>query len=482
MVEVKLPISQNFALPDTDVYVVCVPCELEKRKKTPCCYKTLEVSCGHKDRTFKLRLFADPPTRDGAYVIQVIPDTNSSDQIVAKLTANASCASGSGMPYLSFDGPPPPGGGSGSVDNRNKSIQFLAYPPGSLSKVDSLRVALLAFFGNANNQFNNYTLCVRSCDGLYDPFVVLIESFLKKKLNGTFEFGLGLDKKKNSSYKLKKDVKFETSGSMKYTIGEYSRTIEVKYGKKTDGKSAVPSVFSCLENFLGYVYNALAVFDKIEVTPPKVSFQAEIENKEHPSKYSIYYDGTISLKMEPLIGMSFTIDILEYLLKCGGPVGIALGTVKKKLESGVGDGTVKGKIAIEFKAGAEIKGGVEWQSKGQTLSSSGKIEAEIPLTLSGIISAKGKVLMISMTAYASVGAKSAVGCRYIPFSGETTPSVSFQLYCSGLKVYFEGYWEFGEETTGYDESVKDKTEYTQVIAEEWVWPKNAQKTGLVEAL
>lgn len=475
----NLPVSSSYGLPDQSLGFSCIPCEINKRKKTPCCPKYLEVSCGHSDRSFKLNLFGSAPTRDGSYVIQVIPDSDAGDSMVCN-TSYGGCKKekSSGKPYLIYSGPNAP------VSSGPQSVKFCVYSPNPLGKSASFLDAIDLFFDNTGKTCNTYRVSMFSCDGYLDPYFAIIESFPKKKISGKLDLSVSFNRKEKKKYKLEKYVDFEISGSLNISIGNASFSLVARQATKKNSKSKYPDLFKGIEKFLGFVYSKLSFFEKIEVTPPKISFECSLVNSEKNDKYNIYNSGEVQLAFDPLLGFDFKIDILDYLLKFGGPVGTALSLIKKQLSKGVGGDktSVEGDIKVELSAKAEIKGTIGWSFSDGSTDTNGEINTPITFSLAVSAYAKGKFLNMYAGAFASGTAKSTIGCRYKPIADQTKPNVTHQLYWSGLEVCFESYVELGEEISRDDESIKNTKTFTHVIAEGFSWPEQEKTSLLTNAI
>ena len=116
------------------------------------------------------------------------------------------------------------------------------------------------------------------------------------------------------------------------------------------------------------------------------------------------------------MGVKGTVDILDWLLKAGGPVGLTLSKIKAIAAEGVGkEGVLSAKavIAIEMSVGAQIGTSIEAKKnlREPNPTVSGEVIGEIPFTLEGIASAEGDAFWVHFNLGVICGGTFSVGSK-----------------------------------------------------------------------
>lgn len=433
-----------------------LPCGKPVEDK-PCCVKSLSVKCGHGKRGFVL---TPPKTKTNTkyeQVIQLLADQSNKSEVkghnpikTGKLLSMEQAEhadhdkvviSFNAGPCVQGKGPMRPAvvlGDRRSPQSITLDVDGPRPPRGPIYLTDFLQL----FLGNnPAKTAKTYAGSVDCCKGGQE-FGFRVEVFPYRKWAGKISIGheLGTDTqevdymdygfnppraRKAKLYSVDDRGTFKITGSIEVQFGGRVSKVELPtFEKSRTAKSGPERVaFAGTKRFFERVLprlHTLCSSPMVTIKPiwPNLSLSGETETVEVKGAYDVGYEGKVAFKAEPLIGLSGSTDLLNWLIvggasALGAPTaGLQLAKLKKKAEEGFGGGRIGGKIVckIEFTASGQVGGGLEWQYKlGGKNAVEGALTADLDFELKGEVSIEVRVLIVSYQAGASISGKTGVG-------------------------------------------------------------------------
>lgn len=415
-------------------------CRMRVENK-PCCVTGLTMKCGHGKRGFVLT----PPTTKipgrKDQVIQLLADHSNQDSLTLTLKGGP-CKRGKAplLPAIAL-------AGNQIAGSRTLKLNAPTLPPMTKMRLDDFMN--LCVMNNRAKNVSSYGGNVRCCQGGQE-FNFLVEVFAYRKWAGSFsitqELGVATEIVNYNDYRTDpptprraKLYSVDDAGTIKFTgnievtFGAKSYKVELPTFEKGRTAGRQSSVFNSTKRFVERVMprlRNLCASPLVTIKPlwPNIALSGEMDMAEVEGKYNVGYQGKVSFKADPLIGLSGTFDLLGWLLMIGGaacgvplPVLNKLAELREMAEGGVGNRYVGGKAVarIDCTASGKIGGGLEWAySSAGKHSGKGSIGGDLDFEVKGEVSIEVRVLVVSYTAGISVTAKTGVAGEISATVGE----------------------------------------------------------------
>ncbi|MEY4575388.1 MAG: hypothetical protein RL701_91 [Pseudomonadota bacterium] len=453
-----------------------VPVKSNAEDPVFCVFEKLVLRCGHESRKYKLNAFELPGT-----TIQVL-----ANKVPEKM-------------YISFSGMcgvehTSPGCAKPHViDEEGKEVAVSADYMVELPLPNSpTRFAgdwwrlIRNLLQPGSMKSDMYTVYGTTCNGTGTDAVpageyALIEVFPNAGWSGEVEFGYKYDKVKVSKDKtafteLQGQGSFSIKGKITASIGRTDLSFEASAegdAAKKDSDVLSRQLFKHTQDWLsrlGKIFASLENFydTKLDIRWPALKIGGGISLTEVEGKRLVVPEGSFYFDASPLLGLQFSLDILEWLISWGsklaGPGGMAFGefllAAKKKAAKGIevakGGATVasgSATISIVLTVGGDISGGLGWKvQQGKVTVDGGKarIEAGVDWKLEAVAKIEATVFIVRAAAGASLSALSADGSGPARISGKLQPSdgpgfgVKGLIEFTGMAIYYAYFSELGK--------------------------------------
>lgn len=364
-----------------------------------------------------------------------------------------------------------------------------------------------------------FTVWGTTCNGTRNAIYhsgefALVEVFPNASWKGGFELGYKYEKKKGDEKNpgaalkaLEEQGKWELKGSVEATCGD--STFKQEWSADGDGAKNDSNILSkglfkgarSFINFLAKILRSISDFyaTDLDIRWPCIKLSAEVALVEVEGKPLVEREGKLAIEFDKLLGLQFTIDILEWLMVVGGalvagPAGTRfmkyLVDVKKKAEEGTyqhltrqrpneqAERRYNGMKIQEDKipAGGKLKFGIDFTMGGDIYGSLGckvspssgisldgeknRVGAGIDAQLEAFIKIEAKVWIIKSAAGVSMTVQGADGKSPSRVSGElmltatskkvgknTRSEIGWggELAYNGLAIYYAYYAEIALE-------------------------------------
>lgn len=483
-----------------------------------CLVEELKIKCGHSERKIELTvdLLKHSVLGHGAHLVQVIAGSTKADQLTISLKGKCHQGNPATSPEsqkASENERPNDKGYCPTVLITGKDLHVdqpspvkvdvysLRTEPCNEDFIDFIKKIMIP-----NSYPEVYSVSARTCS--FNPSSqVTIHAFPQTSWSGKVAVGYSYNTYKDSGF-------VQNQGYKKLKVqGEWgiSGEIEVKYDnrtwtlggeKKKEGghqkdSSLSRQLFKGAQGFLDRVTPMLGDLKSedasIKIDWPKLELGGELKNKESTKNFTVGLEGSVKVGFSPLIGATFKIDILNWLIKKVGDraaLGSVLLKIKKQAEKGWGKegvATFKAVIAIEFSIGAKIEGSLEWKVVGEDSqwTPAGELKGTIPIEIKGTLEVEGSFWILKAGGGAKIGAKTEVGASLAAEKTDEGPAVKGQLFFSGLTIYYAAYYELGASSTSSSKakskgSLKDEFSDKYVVAEPAKWPSEKKAAPLVK--
>lgn len=206
--------------------------------------------------------------------------------------------------------------------------------------------------------FTSYSLVANGCDSNLSTFIQSYDSF-----SWTGQFAVIYDKdKKTDNWRIENNLSGEIAGN--------SWKVENKnhiFTKMMNGLNNVIQGVATLEAESGNTSDTEQEKSFLDfLVPPKLKIGGNITLNEKINSPEVVYDGNLKLDFDPLIGLNFKFDVVDYLIMYFMPgVGAAVSKARNKIAAGIGtDGTeAKAALILELSAEATLSAYLAWEFK-----------------------------------------------------------------------------------------------------------------------
>jgi len=398
---------------------------------TPECHRTaFSISCGHSKRGYEFDVLnpqADNPKMRFAVV--------GKDSITVK--QQGSCANGSSIcPSINVTGP------DISVTKKASNFKFSVNAPSSSGRKVANLKDFIGSISNGYDSYQSYQLKAQGCSSgqpsaevhAYDPY----------QWDGRLTLGY---------------VKqWEVTSSLKGKMGASEWSLETASANNSFSNflNQLNSIIQQVKSLVGQAENGhgYEIF-KSGFSAPKLSIGGGLKLAEREASPDVGLQGNLDLKFEPLIGFSFSCDVITAVIKRVFPGKLAdpILEARKATKEGVklGNGKVKASanVEIELSMDGRVDSLLGWEFKpdGRCLPTQGadasKVEAGIGISLKAVTDAKVEVFIISVQIGSEIKAEGAEGAQGVGllFSAYATeinnqPSMAGKAVFSGMKLVY----------------------------------------------
>lgn len=351
----------------------------------------------------------------------------------------------------------------------------------------------------------------------HDSYFQLVHEFEQE---GIFEFGGKLKAALGAT-----DLSFELAVTSPGADRAKNRLTRGMFGMATSILNKMVFMLKWIEDFYS---------TKLDVKWPSIKVGGKLELVEVPDSGKVVTEGSWFVGLDPLIGASFTIDILDWLIRAAGafsggfigPAGAVFAEylIKIKQKAAKGNRYAMVDIGIRLTVGGDVGGSLGYkvsQGKWETDGAKAKAEAGVEFKLEGVAKGESRICIIQSACFkaatgASVAMQSADGKSPSRISGTIKPivranreqfySVDGSFVFNGLAVYYSLYAEMGVdgEEASWAEKADDrvkgkkttakpkggahqqllgkKDEKLCAILEPWEWPMQGLGNAASQAL
>lgn len=440
-----------------------------------CNIDDITISCSHSERSYKLNINKDKPTKDGKYVYQVLAATNSPDKI--KVTFSGGCGFGNAgknsqstkadkknrpnaeknCPYVSITGP-------NCNVQQPSPVDVEVVGPNVIQPSESISDFLKKILVPESNRPQSYNLEGKLCSTTPGHKAV-IEAYTPVNWSGKVGVKYFHDAHKDSNFNqnqgfkyLKVDSLWELYGGISVSYDRFKWEIGGKGGGKAgrkDSSAASNMLFEGAQKFLNKVTPLLGNLEsnlgKVTINWPSLELSGKYELKEDPYSYKVLPDNEVKFGFNPLIGAKVETDILNWVLALVGTTGSPalskfLLTAKEKAEKGLGgkDFGGKGVFSIMLGIKGDILGNLTWNKYGDAnWNVAGALEGNIEIFVAGKVHVEARVFFVKVGGGATFDAKTGVGGKIEATSNTDCPAIYGQLLFSGLVIEWALYYEIG---------------------------------------
>jgi uncharacterized Zn-binding protein involved in type VI secretion len=410
------------------------PGQEQRRRVIACDLNTLALTCGHGDRAYTLQAGKVDEKGQRLDTLEVVCGPEGDRLEVVTELQKPYCPRHVETPIIVSKGTV-----EGLTPGPTKaSAKFKAEP--ALSLREQLTRDPFALLWPHSVETNVYNVLAPTC-GLTRAAKVVVYPDLH------WEIGLGIALGRDS-----KKRRWSTEGSAK---------IKVKYGAFSLDYSQ--KITQYVKTALSAAKTAAAIIDKtshaldrwtgskLEPQLPNLEISGEWGWREVAKSWRAGYELKVSAAFDPLIGLSFELDIIAAILAA---VGSPLAAKLKKLSD-----DLVGEIGVYLMADGTIGGELSARRVlGQTKPvCTGKVEGKIEISLEGRIKAEKKWLFFSVSVDVRAGGRSGITAELRPVADRTGFGVAGSVKLDEGVLYFHGAASAGFELFN-DESRKGSEE------------------------
>lgn len=339
----------------------------------------------------------------------------------------------------------------GSVILDGKTAKVYAAPPSF--KNDDFTTFMEKYL-IPNSHPKRYQLKGQSCDSGGRP-VIDIECFSPTKWEGELNLGYFHEEYKNTYKRIKKQGYWGLEGGLIIELGDKKFSIGSPTGlSKVDRNSKLTEqVFSGVQKFLNkttpFLSEIKSDYASIKVLWPKLKLKGSLSNVEVANSPNVDLKGGFGVYMDPLIGATFTVDILNIIIAAAGSAAGSpafaklLIKIKKEAAKGIGEGDISAKANIEllFTISGIINGELSWDfDPPEKNTIKGGLEGKVPIQIEGKAEVEFTAFWVSAGAGAKVGAKTGFGAALKPgWSSKDGAFVGGNLSFDGITLYYAVY-------------------------------------------
>ncbi|MBL4797036.1 MAG: hypothetical protein JKY50_06460 [Oleispira sp.] len=295
----------------------------------------------------------------------------------------------------------------------------------------------------------------------------------------------------------------------------------VKYDTKSESNKT--SAFSTLQNALSGIFDKIDEMNSkvksgedtklvtLDLEYPKLELNGKLDLEEHPQNGEVGMVGHLGIKMDPLIGFTGNVDIIEWIIiGCAGPLADAIKKARK-LAAGEGndDQKIKASISLDLKPTGKISSDFKWEKSidnswlSKEGEKSGEAKAEIAFELVGEAKAEGDFYWVKIEAGVTIGVKAMNGDGGVGITATLTsttagdkPALAGQLHFSGMKATYSCFVkssvkkaESGDSDGGFGGVIKKKLKVLNQevkkedelpIFDEFKWPSDPTPTAITQ--
>lgn len=515
------------------------------------------IKCDHfgKGRNFQLDVINNPPNFNGSqYVIQVVAQSDKPETVTIEYDKPA-CIHGDGeCPSLVVDG--------GEYSN-----QKILESPFKLKAKPHQKKEDLNFWDFMQSYFlpdlstlkpEIYTVTSAGCSDISGQ-KALVHCFPTFEWSGKIKAGM---EHKYNEVGMLEDREFSFGGEIKYVRDGNTTTFGGKSTSSNNKEVSFPKLESLLASItskmddiknknqeiaLKKAGKTLSDFKansgskdlvNVEVKPPKIALGGGIKLAESSKTGDVGMEGSVTLDLDPLIGMTVDTDLLDWLIMTfSGGLGAFLLKVKglaarskakqaeiansgvlssaakkdmaKELKDKEGKAIFDAELYVKFIVDGSISAKCEWKKDidNSWLSVEGdktaSASAKITFKLEAVAKAKAEAFCVKISIGAELhvaGAKSSaegIGVETTLFAttAENKPALGGNIRFTGMAIYFTSWAEAGiktaksdskidevldrddeEEEVVTDAAMSEKKQYdqSQVIFKEHTWPEEGK--------
>jgi len=409
-----------------------------------CAVKSMVVKCGHAERSYSLKLpqnekdKADNPNKE----LQVIAgNSKTPDKISVTVKPKKTLCK----------------------EHKPKSVLVSSLPKKISYKTNAVDFEALSKKPNSWFKYvwlpaiapYEYTVKPNSCYGCSSDLDALVKVYPDINWNVSVKLGLGGISESYTS----------TSSKSEYTSTEDSWSLQGNASLQYNGKE-----HKLEADFKQYIETTLEFMNvikdcsdtvlpkinemgnaKLEITWPALELSLSGYFEELSDKHLVDTAYALSFKASPLMGVKGTVDILDWLLKAGGPIGLTLSKIKAIAAEGIGKEGVlyaKAVIAIDMSVEAQIETSIEAKKNLRETNPtvSGEVVGEIPFTLEGKAHAEGDAFWVHFNIGVICGGTFSVGTKLKAYHDEIGVFLQGEFFFTGLIFYYAVYASGGVST------------------------------------
>lgn len=187
---------------------------------------------------------------------------------------------------------------------------------------------------------------------------------------------------------------------------------------------------------------------ELQIGGPSLELSLSGGFEELDDQYQVDTVFRLKLAASPLMSVKGTVDILDWLLKMGGPAGLTLSKIKNAAEKGIGkEGKLHASaaIAVELSVGGIISTEIVAEKKigNPAPTVAGTLRGEIPFTLEGIANVEGDAFFLQFNAGFVCGGTFSVGAEFQASHDKTGVYLIGNFFFTGLVFYYAEYINAG---------------------------------------
>lgn len=440
---------------------VC-PCPDGNRPPAPpCCFQNVVVKCSHGERAYVMTLPLPPDKKDDNELHVIAGHTNA-DKVEVTLNGGPCNRGHAETPCVK----------SANVNRcpiqSTSKLTIEAFAPErSITQPGQWKSMI---WPDVTSDCQTYPVNTTACEGASGCSTVL-KAFPYVKWSIAAGFSLPgaplTDKKKTGFSATKKGDQYDSKKFIEYSCkqnnwgGKYPTvTLELDGGNTKhelggEYQSFIKDTATYMEDFKSFADLAGGFMHSMggpdfSVQYPSIEIFYECETVEIKGTPRVGVQGTAELGLSPLIGLTFSYDVLEWLLGMANlyapGLGKALIAVKQRAEKGYFHDSVKVELSLTFAINGSISGSLAWQKTDPSAKEwecLGEVDRTLDGSFIGKASAELDTWLFSAGAGAEVGGKTGVGAKVN--AGEDPKGVFAEgrLYFSGVTVYYSVYVSAG---------------------------------------
>ncbi len=428
----------------------------------PCCFDSLTANCGHKNRKFKLTLpeaqqsiapalIPQAGTTGPSGVIKVLAGEGSKPETINVKLSVPPCGRGKTIPKTIVVSPTPLA--SDIKKWTAAELMFQVY-----CKELNLLTRPFDYLFPCDIPPKTYQVYIDVCEGKNQCYF-LIEVHPEIKWNIAVNINFGGRKQTYGPDIANLEKMMDTSRvdkeglAGKVSVEFDGETTELAYQFENYVQTAIQFIRTAdrVAKHAQWVFNH---FGNVSwgILWPNLEIAYNYSTEESIEKYNVGCIWALTFEAKPLIGAYITLDILDWMIGAlkGVPLGATLQKLKRRAEKGFGEEDskfkAKAKLAVEFTVKAEGGTKLEFRKKtpmDDSVQAKGEVDVKLPAKIEGIASTDIEAWIVSISAAAIVGGKTAFGIRGTASHDDKGVFVLGQGYFSGLVVYYVLYLKVG---------------------------------------
>ena len=463
----------------------------------PCCFKGVTIQCGHSERSYTMSLPLSPAAiAKKETELHVIAGHTRPDKVAISLSGGPCNRGVNKSPNVSASSH------AGKSTTSQSKISLDVFAPER--KLTNIRQWRSMIWPNVTTDCLSYPVTAAACEGASDCSTV-IKAFPYVKWTVSAGFSIpgghtssqstGLEKRKHDT---KQFIEFSRK-STGWTFKPITASLELDKGSGGGSKK-----FDLGAEFSSYVKTTLTVFQNFKdlsdvaggfmssmggpewtITYPTVELSYECETVELKGSPRVGVQGKFALALNPLIGLEFSYDVLNWLLGMANLYAPGLGTflvnLKKRAEGGFFHKAAKVELSLKFTIGGTIDGNLACskpEASAPKWTPSGEIAGKIDGSFIGKAAASVDAWIVSIGGGAELGGKTGVEAKLTAETEETGIFAHGKLGFTGVTFFYATYATLGrvskaakDEEPADDDGKSDPT-YTNTREYQLVEPKD----------